>query len=371
MKHVLSAALVAVPIAALLGACTPAPQPEALRPVRTVEVRYDVMKQSNRYVGTVHARHEVEQAFRVPGKVAQRKVEVGQTVRAGDVLAVLDDADYRLAVDAAQQALLSATAQARQAESDRVRLEVLKQDGSVSRADDERAHSAAVTAKAAQEAEARKLELARNRLAYTVLRASQAGVVTAVRFEAGQVVAEGLPVVAIAGSNEPEIVVDIPEDHLAGFEGARFRAFLASAPDKSFDATLRELSPQAASQTRTYRARLKPANARRLPLGATATVIAERAAGNDTPVATLPAAAMSVHQGKAAVWVVERSGGDAVGTVHLRPVEVRGYRSDEVLVTGLPAGALVVSAGVQKMAPELRVALTASPVSAVIGQAQP
>ena len=64
----------------------------------------------------------------------------------------------------------------------------------------------------------RKLELARNRLKYTVLRASQSGVVTAVRFEVGQVVAEGQPIVSIANEGEPEIVADVPEDHFASVQ---------------------------------------------------------------------------------------------------------------------------------------------------------
>ena len=112
-------------------------------------------------------------------------------VREGDILAVIDDADYRLALDAAQQQAAAAASQAKQAESDRKRLEALRSDGSVSVSDEERARTAAQTTAAAAEAEARKLELARNRLKYTVLRASRSGVVTAVRFEAGQVVAEG------------------------------------------------------------------------------------------------------------------------------------------------------------------------------------
>ena len=77
------------------------------------------------------------------------------------------------------------------------------------------------TASAAAEAEARKLELARNRLKYTVLRASRSGVVTAVRFEVGQVVAEGQPVVSIANEGEPEIVADVPEDHLSRIQERR------------------------------------------------------------------------------------------------------------------------------------------------------
>ncbi|WP_223570832.1 efflux RND transporter periplasmic adaptor subunit [Pseudomonas sp. BF-R-26] len=354
MKTSLTAAG-ALAVAVMLSACSPdQPTVQAPRPVRTVEISYDNARDVSRYVGTVQSRHEVDQAFRVGGKVAQRNVDVGQFVREGSILAVLDDSDYRLAEEASRQQWAVAVEQTRQADSDRQRLTALKADGSVSAADDERAHTNAQTAHATAEAEARKLELARNRLKYTVLRASRSGVVTAVRFEAGQVVPEGQPVVSIANPDESEIVIDVPEDQLSVFKEARFKASLASAPNEIFDATLRELSPQAAAQTRTYRARLKPMQA--LPLGATATVTAERVM-TSVSVAAVPATALTQNGGQPALWVVTPEGKDPVGVVELVQVAVLGYRNDEVLVSGPQAGALVVTAGVQKMASGLKVAL--------------
>jgi RND family efflux transporter MFP subunit len=348
---------IALAVAAMLSACSPAEAPpEVLRPVRTAEIRYDATREANRYAGTVQSRFEVDQAFRVGGKVALRKVEVGQFVREGDVLAVLDDSDFRLAEEVAREQWTAAVAQARQAESDRKRLGSLKTDGSVSAADDEHAHSGAQTAQASEEAQARQLELARNRLKYTVLRASRSGVVTTLRLEAGQVVAEGQPVLAIADPGSPEIVVDVPEDQLDAFKHAQFQASIASAPDERFEVALRELSPQAAAQTRTYRARLKPTSSRPLPLGATATLAAVRVE-SDVQVAAIPATALTQVDGHAAVWLVQRIGDQ--GRVNLAPVVVHGYRNDLVLVSGVPAGAKVVTAGVQKMAPGLKVALAA------------
>jgi RND family efflux transporter MFP subunit len=353
----LATAFLSVAVATLLAACSPEPPAEPLRTVRTAEIRYDKAQQTNRYTGTVQARHEVDQAFRVGGKILARKVDVGQTVREGDVLALLDDTDYRLAEDAARQQHVAAAAAARQAESDRRRNQELIGDGAVSTADDENTQTRAQAARAAAEAAARQLELARNRLHYTVLRASRSGVVTAVRAESGQVVAEGQPVVAIANPGEPEVVVDVPEDQLAAFKTARYSASLTSAPGATFDVALRELAPQAAAQTRTYRARLKPVTPRPLPLGATATLVA-RHAGAEEPVAAIPASAITQANGQPAVWVARRDSAEPVGTVHLAGVTVHGYRNDEVLVSGLPAGARVVTAGVQKMAPGLRVALS-------------
>jgi multidrug efflux pump subunit AcrA (membrane-fusion protein) len=181
-------------------------------------------------------------------------------------------------------------------------------------------------------------------------------VVTSRKFEVGQVVAEGQPVVSIADDGEPEVVVDVPEDQLAAFKTARYKARLASDPDAVFDVVLREVSPQAAAQTRTYRARLKPTGPRHLPLGATATLVVEYPAG-DAPVASIPAAAITQDNGQPALWVVHPQSPGTVGTVDLVRVVVHGYRNDQVLVSGPPPDALVISAGVQKMSPGLRVAL--------------
>jgi RND family efflux transporter MFP subunit len=345
-----------VAVAALLGACSSKPAPEPLRVVRAVEVRYDKTQETDRYFGSVQARYEVDQAFRVGGKVVSRKVDIGQKVRQGDVIAVLDDTDYKLAADAAQQQLVAAQAQARQAESDRLRLNALKSDGSVSPSDDEKAQSMAQVTRATAEADARKLDLARNRLEYTSLRASQDGVVTSVKFEVGQVVPEGQPIVSIAKEVEPEIVVNVPEDQLSAFKASRYKAVLTSAPDQPFDVVLRELAPQAASATRTFRARLKPATPRALPLGASARLVVERAA-TEAAAAAIPASAITQNKGAPAVWIVRRTGAEAAGTVDLTNVVVHQYRSDAVLISGPNAGELVVTAGVQKMAPGLKVML--------------
>jgi len=351
----------AASIAILLSACAPSEPPaESLRPVRTAELRYDDMRDANRYFATVASRYEVDQAFRVGGKVRERRVDVGQRVKEGDILAVLDDVDYRLAEEAARQRMDAAKARERQAESDAKRLQALRVDGSVSASDEEHAQSNLRTARAAAEAESRQLELARNQSQYTVLRASISGVVTNLRFESGQVVAAGQPIITLANEHESEIVADIPENHLAAFKTARYKASLASAPDEQFEVVLRELSAQAATQTRTYRARLKLTKPQQLPLGATATLVAERKA-DGTSVATIPAAALTQNQGQPAVWAVRPDAGAASGSVELRPVKVHGYLSEEVMVSGPAAGTLVVIAGVQKMSPGLRVALPGAP----------
>ena len=74
--------------------------------------------------------------------------------------------------------------------------------------------------------------------------------------------------------------------------------------------------------------------------------------------AAIPASAITQNKGQPAVWVVRRVGTEPVGTVDLTNVVVHQYRNDDVLISGPKAGELVVIAGVQKMAPGLKVALT-------------
>ena len=300
----------------------------------------------------MQSRHEVNEAFRVGGKVLQRKVDVGQKVREGDVLAVLDDADYRHAEEAARQQFVAATTQARQAESDRKRLDALKSDGSVSVSDDEKAQSSAETATATAEATARQLELARNRLKYTVLRASQSGVVTAVRFEVGQVVAEGQPVVSIANEGEPEIVADVPEDHLAGIQGVALQGMAR----KRARADVRGRAARTVAASGSANANLP----RPLEAGDAAAAAARRdrharrrAPGRRSAGGGDPCLGDHAEQGPARGLGGSPHGSEPVGTVDLLGVVVHGYRNDEVLVSGPPAGELVVTAGVQKMAPGL------------------
>ena len=391
MNPSLAPALVvlAVIAVAVLSACTSKPPPEALRAVRTAEIRYDKTQETNRYVGTVQSRHEVNEAFRVGGKVVQRKVDVGQKVREGDVLAVLDDTDYRLAEDAARQQLVAATTQARQAESDRHRLDALKSDGSVSVSDDEKAQTGAQTASATAEAEARKLELARNRLKYTVLRASQSGVVTAVRFEVGQVVAEGhdrasrMPRALRGRTGRGRRATDRldRQRRRAGDRGRRARGSPRSIQDGALQGVARKRARANvrgrvagtvaaggganANVSRPPEARGTP---RPLPLGATATLVVERPVG-EAPAAVIPASAITQNKGQPAVWVVRPAGPNRSEPLICINVSVHGYRNDEVLVSGPPAGELVVTAGVQKMAPGLRVALPGAARNAETKQA--
>ena len=80
---------------------------------------------------------------------------------------------------------------------------------------------------------------------------------------------------------------------------------------------------------------------------------------------------MTQDKGAPALWTARPVGNEPIGTVQLAKVAVHGYRNDMVLVSGLPAGTLVVTAGVQKMSPGLRVALPAAAHDAYLSRVAP
>lgn len=85
------------------------------------------------FTGTVAARVQSDLAFRVGGKVTERLVETGQTVKRGDVLYRIDPVDLNLAAASQQQAVIAARAQSAQATADEARYRDLAAKGVVSR----------------------------------------------------------------------------------------------------------------------------------------------------------------------------------------------------------------------------------------------
>ena len=335
---------------ALLAACSRPPAPVAIvRPVFVTTVAQASAAQTRSFTAVVHARVETDLGFRTGGKVVDRLVEVGDSVKAGQVLARLDPADYRLAVNAAADQVQAASVDAQQAASDEARFRRLLADGSVGAADHERQKARADAAAARLDQARRQLELARNREGYSSLSAPYAGVVTAIHFERGQVVAEGQSVLSLAREGEREIVADLPEEWVG-----RARTLTASAtPWQESKAPLplmlRELSPLASAQGRTFRARYAATAQSReqvaaLPLGSTMQLnLSAPAAG--PAVAVLPVTAIVKASGSAGVWALNAKGSGVVFT----PVQVVAVDDASVQVTGLAAGARVVSVGAQKL----------------------
>lgn len=352
MHSNLARPLAALAAALLLAACSAetAPAPKAERPVQVQKVAYQAEDAARDFVGVVRARYETDLGFRVAGKMVTRLVNVGDRVHAGDVVARLDPEDLRLQVESAEAELAAANTNLAQTSSDYERYETLKSRGYASIADFDRKTAAKGEAESRLARAKRSLELARNQLDYAELKAVADGVITATLAEPGQVVALGQPVVKLAHRGEKEAVVALPENWLAKAREAKASVTLWSENGRHYAARLRELSPQADQATRTYAARftiLDPDDS--VALGMTATVTLKPA--GETMVAKVPLSAVLSRGSGASVYVV-----NAGGELTLRPVTVASFNEDDALITGgITAGEKIVTLGVQKLEPGLKV----------------
>ena len=296
------------------------------------------------FAGEVRAREETVLAFRVGGKLVSRRVDVGDAVGRGALLAALDPGDLRLQAGTVSAQLAAARAELERAAAERARFASLAGDQLVSRS----ALDAAETAQAAAAAQVRALEaqldVARNQAAYAQLRAPADGVVAARHAEVGQVVAPGQPVFTIAADAGRDVVVSIPEGRVDDITvGLPVEVELWSEPGRRLAGTVREVAPVADPATRTWQARiaLRAEDAGDVALGQTAQVFVPRE-GVETGLSVPLAAVQRSGDGGTAVWVVD----PATQVVHLVPVALGPYGSERVPVRdGLEADALVVVAG--------------------------
>ncbi|MBR0659361.1 efflux RND transporter periplasmic adaptor subunit [Neoroseomonas oryzicola] len=341
-------ALPALALLAALPACRDgagqAAAPEPPKPVQVAEIRFVPAEQPRAFAGVVKARREADIAFRAGGRVQARLVDVGTIVAAGQELARLDPADIALSVRAAEADLAAAEAEFRRAAADAARSRTLLAAGHVAAAYDDQRQATARTAEERVASARAGLDLARNRLGYTVLRAPTDGVVTALVAEVGQVVAEGQPVMRMADPAERELLVQVPEGALPGLAGAEAQAVLWARPGEPVAARLREVSPQADAMLRTYAVRFSlPAAPDWAALGMTGTI---RLRAESEPVALLPASALHDRGQGPMVWKVQ---GERVVAV---PVEVARLGETQVALRGaLAEGDRIVALGPQLLDP--------------------
>jgi RND family efflux transporter MFP subunit len=175
--------------------------------------------------------------------------------------------------------------------------------------------------------------------------ATEAGVITALPVEVGQVVSAGQLIARVARLDELEAVVSIPESRIDDDRNANASVTLWADAGRTYEAKLREISPQADPATRTYQARYsltKPDAA--IALGKTATVhLASPGAGERVK---LPLAAVFKDQGQPSVWLID----EAHGRLIKKSVEVSAWTETSAIISaGLKAGQKIVAAGVHKL----------------------
>ena len=327
----------------LLAACAEKPEtkPEPVRPVRVLTIGETTSSRSVEFAGEIRPRHEIRLAFRVGGKLVERLVDVGASVRAGQPIARLDVSDLALAAAAARAQAAGVQSERNLAQAELNRYRDLHKKNFISQAEFERRASTLEAADARLEAAQALYRQTSNQAAYSLLTAQSAGIITALELEAGQVVAAGQTVARLARRGELEAAFAVPEAQRQMVENAvKFAVTLTALPGRTWQARLRELSPAADPVTRTYavRASLKDAGDD-IELGMSARIAVSAAAGASR--IEVPVAALYSRGDQPQVFLV---GSD--GAVRAQAVKTAGISNERVVIeAGLKPGDVVVAAG--------------------------
>lgn len=315
---------------------------EDVRPVQTLVVGQSSTALGATFSGSITARNQSNQGFRVTGTVLKRLVEVGDHVAANQALLQLDPANLDLNRQAAKAQLDAARSKAKQSKVNLERdAELLKQQF-ISQAEYDRDNVDLDSATSQLQMAQAQYDEATNQAGYGTLRAAVAGVVTAIDVDVGQVVNSGKTAVTIAKDGDREVVIDVPESRVDEVRHAKgLYVTLWASPGKKYQATLRRVDPDTDPTTRTYDAYvtvLEPDAAVRL--GMTAYVHMPESAASGT--VALPLTAIVQKPDGPHVWLVDR----AASTVSLHPVKLVTIHDNSAMVgAGLEDGEVVVTAG--------------------------
>jgi RND family efflux transporter MFP subunit len=327
----------------VLVGCKPEEAPVALRLVRTLAVEPKSIGEDRHAIGEVKPRYESDLSFRVAGKVLSRLVDVGAWVKQGDTLATLDTQDYQNRLRSAEADVSSAEAALVNAQGTEARQAKLLKDGWTPKATYDTALQNLQASEARLKAAKAGLDLTRDQLNYTTLKADFEGVITAVGAEAGQNVNAGQMVVKLARPDDRDGVFNIAETAFADVSDAHAEVIVwpLSNPDLTVEGVVREISPVADPATRTYAVKVTLKNPPpQLRFGMS---VGGRLKGKAALAVSLPLSALFEKDGSPAVWVLDQQS----SSLTLRPITVARYEANTVVVaSGLTKGDIVVTAGV-------------------------
>lgn len=316
-------------------------------PVRTV--RYVVVGSAQTLpalerTGEIHAHDETILSFRTGGRIVTRSVDIGDRVNAGQLLATLENTTSQNQLDGAQADYEGAKASAQVAALNVSRMQKLMPTGAIARTQLDNARADWLVARARLKNSESALRNARENLGWTRLIAPQSGMITEVSASAGQVVSGGQLVLTLATGEARDVVFDIAKpDAIPPQEQAGLRVSLLSDPSVQASAALRDISPQADPQTRTWRVRATLQNPPlAMALGASVTVTLPATGPHGY---ALPASALSRVGDKPAVYVINPQ-----SQAQLRVVVPAYYTATSVIIDGgLEPGDRVITAGVSKL----------------------
>jgi RND family efflux transporter MFP subunit len=344
--------LTATLLTLLLAACTSQkPADEAVPMVRLATVAPSGSAQTSLYPGRTRASETINMAFKVSGTLQRVPVRSGDYVRRGQLIAQMDDRDYRLQLEATE-------AEYRQVKAEAERVIALYEDGGTTANNYDKARYGLEQITA-------KYNNHKNQLADTRLTAPFDGYVQEVICDEHETVAAGMPVLKLFSASGTEVVINIPASEFQQRE--RFRDFTCTfdvLPGQVFPLKLLNVATKAnANQLYETRLLLEGKHDEITP-GMTAMVTLSYEPQAASAVAVPSRAIFNRGEGPA-VYIYDA----ATGTIHQRAVQVGALHTDGTtdVTDGLRPGEQVVTAGVHHLTDGQQVTPMAEPSATNVG----
>lgn len=335
-------------ILAAVAGCGKKDVPAEVPPlVKSQQVSLSNLADTAVYAGSVHGRHETNMSFQVGGQILRRNVQLGDRVRAGDTLMIIDAKDVVQQANQGDAQVEAARAQLSLAQANLARYSELYNEQAIAAAVMDQYQTTYDAAFASYQQALAQAAQGHNALSYTNLVAGADGVVSAVTAEAGQVVTAGQTVLTLVQTDELEVEIHIPENHMQDMPiGRPVQVSFWALGNIGIDGVVREVSPMADATARTYKVRISlPKPPQELALGMTASVASSGTnAGAVQNLVVLPLSSVYQTGEDPQVWTV----GDD-NTVSLKNVQVEAFGDNQVKVRGLADGDIVVTAGVHRL----------------------
>lgn len=309
--------------------------PPIIRPIKAVKVEIDDGMRNRTFSGVSKSRIESKLSFRVTGMIIEMEVKMGQHVAKGEVLAKIDDTDYRLQVEDIQASFQAA-------ETDLQRMRQLYETNNISKQQLDQSI-------AQRDSTYAKLELYKKHLSYTVLHAPIEGFIAELNAEVHETVSAGQPIMTIDAEGDMEVAVSIP-DTLIRFiaKGDKSKIVFVTFRKTEFPATVTEIGVSPDVMTKTYPVTLRlDKQDNRIKPGMTCDVIFRLQEGLKGERLLIPSTAvMEDREGNNYVWVY----GPDTKTVHKRKVTIGSLTEHGIeIISGLKSGEIVASAGVDRL----------------------
>ena len=342
----------------VLSACTEdneAAAPEIVRPVKTVVIPKTETSGVRSFPARVESTRRAEVSFRVPGTIQELPIKEGERLEKGQVIAKLDETDYKLSVDDRE-------AEYFRTKKDFERAKPLAKKGFVTKKESDRREAEMKRSLAA-------LNKARKDLEYTVLKAPFSGEISNRLVQNFEEVQAKQPIIELRDISALEVKFNVPEQIMVRVteEGERSGeaskepdvfAYFDVAPEKKLKLTFREISTKADPATRTFEATYSlpvPDDLTILPGMTTNVSIDLTDYLNSEPVVFLPVEAItSTNELSGRAWIVD----EKTMTVAPRDVTVGNLRGGAIAIReGLKPGERVVVAGVPFLVEGMKVRL--------------